>query len=76
MEVRLRTPKFPAWDVLRLCLQHGCATGLLRREGRLGDVVTPGFPNAESLGLRCSGSWKGLPRPSAAGVSRLVGLQD
>lgn len=53
MEVRLRTPKFPAWDVLRLCLQHGCATGLLGREGRLGDVVTPGFPNAESLGLRC-----------------------
>lgn len=24
--------------------------------------VTPGFPKAESLGLNCSESWKGLPQ--------------
>lgn len=32
--------------------------------------VTPGFPKAESLGLRCSESWKGLPESLAAKVSR------
>lgn len=39
--------------------------------GRLRHVCTPELPNAESLGLGCSESRKGLPKSS-----RLVGLQD
>lgn len=53
MEVRLRSPKFPAWDVLRLRLQRMFATGILgrmQRLGRLRHVVSPGLPNAKSLG--------------------------
>lgn len=79
LQVRLRSPKFPAWDVLQLCLQRGFATGIwgkTQRLGRLRHVVSPGLPNAESLGLRSSESRKRLLKSSAAEVSKLVGLQD
>lgn len=79
VEVLLHCPKFLPWDVQGLRLQLGFAAGILgrmQRLGRLGHGVSPGLPNVESLGLRCSKSWKRLPKASAAEVSRLVGLQD